>query len=381
MSRERERQHSSKQTNPKQVGHEEASPKEAKRERHPQASPDERGEGGAAHVGVAPSTAGTHHARRGRDYGTLFLRGVAMGAADIVPGVSGGTMALILGIYEELINSLRSLGRPPFWRALLGGRVGRAFEEAHGRFLITLVGGIAVAVLSLSRVLEWLILTQPVPVWSFFFGLIAASVGVVARRVTKWRTTTVLGFVGGAAAAFALVGLTPASTPESALFLFLSGALAICALILPGISGAFILVLLGKYEFILGALNRGDVAPLVFVALGAGVGILSFAQVLGWLFRHYYNLTLAVLGGFMLGSLRKVWPWKAAGADVDADIDAAANALPALTQNGAFNAGILVALLLALVGFVLVLVVDRQGRRHEAEERAPAEDEAAQLAP
>ena len=300
--------------------------------------------------------------RRRRDHGALLLKGVAMGAADVVPGVSGGTMALILGIYEELITSLRALGRPPFWRALLKGHIGRAFAEAHGRFLVTLVGGIAVAVLSLSRVLEWLILNQPVPVWSFFFGLIAASVLVVGARVTRWRIGTALGFAGGAAAAFALVGLSPAATPESAPFLFLSGALAICALILPGISGAFILVLLGKYEFILSALNRGDLAPLLFVALGAGVGILSFAQVLGWLFRHYNNLTLAVLGGFLLGSLRKVWPWKETGGDVDT----AANALPALYQGGAFNTVILAALLLALVGFVLVLVVDRQGRRFEA---------------
>ena len=317
-----------------------------------------------------------HPAWRRRDYGRLLLKGMAMGAADVVPGVSGGTMALILGIYEELITSLRALGRPPFWRALLGGRLGEAFEEAHGRFLLVLVSGIAVAVLSLSRGLEWLILNQPVPVWSFFFGLIAASVLVVGARVRTWGGATVLGFVGGAAAAFALVGLTPATTPESAPFLFLSGALAICALILPGISGAFILVLLGKYEFVLGALNRGDLASLVFVALGAGVGILSFAQVLGWLFRHYHNLTLAVLAGFMLGSLRKVWPWKAVGAD--ADIDAAANALPALTQGGAFNTAIVVALLLAVVGFVLVLVVDRQGSRREARERARVEDEAAQ---
>ena len=318
------------------------------------------------------------NAWRGRDYGALLLRGIAMGAADVVPGVSGGTMALILGIYEELIASLRALGRPPFWRALLSGRLGEAFGEAHGRFLITLVCGIAVAVLSLSRGLEWLILNQPVPVWSFFFGLIAASVLVVGARVRRWGVSTVLGFIGGAAGAFALVGLTPAVTPENPLFLFLSGALAICALILPGISGAFILVLLGKYEFILGSLNRGDVAPLVFVALGAGVGILSFAQVLGWLFRHYHNLTLAVLGGFMLGSLRKVWPWKEVAGG---DMDAAANTLPALTQGGAFNTVILVALLLAALGFVLVLVVDRQGRRHEARERARVEDRAAQPVP
>ena len=326
-----------------------------------------------------PRESETLPAWRRRDYGTLLLKGITMGAADVVPGVSGGTMALILGIYEELITSLRALGRPPFWRALLSGRLGKAFEEAHGRFLLVLITGIAIAVLSLSRGLEWLILNQPVPVWSFFFGLIAASVLVVGARVRRWGVTTVLGFIGGAVAAFALVGLTPATTPESALFLFLSGALAICALILPGISGAFILVLLGKYEFILGALNRGDVVPLMFVALGAGVGILSFAQVLGWLFRHYHNLTLAVLAGFMLGSLRKVWPWKEiTGGDLDADIDAAANTLPALTQGGAFNTAVLVALLLAAAGFILVLVVDRQGRRHEARERARVEDEAAQ---
>lgn len=251
-------------------------------------------------------------ARGLRDYLGLYLRGVAMGAADIVPGVSGGTMALILGIYRELIGALRAAARPPFVRALLRREWRRAAATIHGPFLLALGAGIVTAIATLARGLEWLLEHHTSLVFAFFFGLVLASVLAVGRRVGRWSASAVLALVAAAAFAYVLVGLTPAVTPETPLFLALCGAVAICAMILPGISGSFILVLLGKYEYVLDAVTRGDVGVLAFVFAGAAAGLLSFAQLLGWLFRRYERTTLAALTGFMLGSLRRVWPWQEA---------------------------------------------------------------------
>lgn len=233
-----------------------------------------------------------------------------MGASDIVPGVSGGTIALILGIYERLIEALRSLARPPFLRSLARGRFRAAFAEADLGFLSVLVAGIATAVLALARLLEHLLQAVPALVYGFFFGLIVASVFVVAQRVERFTWGRRLLFAGAAVAAFLFVGLTPASTPDSGWFLFLSGALGISALLLPGVSGAFVLLLLGKYELVLSAVSRFDLGVLVPVGLGAVAGMLSITQVLGWLFRRFPDTTLAILAGLILGALRKVWPWQ-----------------------------------------------------------------------
>jgi len=293
--------------------------------------------------------------RTPKDYLTLVLKGFAMGSCDIIPGVSGGTMALILGVYEELIQSIRNLARPPFLGALVRGLLGETLRVSNWRFLLALGSGILLAILSLARLLEFLLATQAVLVWSFFFGLIAASVITVSARVRRWHAGAVLAFLLGTLLAFWLVGLTPGRTPETPWFLFLSGALAICAMILPGISGAFILVLLGKYEFVLGALNRGDLLTLLIVALGAGVGLIAFTQVLGWLLARYYNLALALLCGFMLGALRKIWPWKR-GTEVELAEGLGVNVLPPP------DAQLLVALALAALGFTLVYLFDRPGR-------------------
>ena len=275
-----------------------------------------------------------------------------MGAADIVPGVSGGTMALILGIYERLIDALRSIARPPFLRALLAGQFGRALAIVDAGFLLALAAGIFTSVLSLARLLSHQLETNPAYVYAFFFGLVFASVVLVARRIRRITTGSWLLFGLGAAAAFLLVGLSPASTPDAAWFLFLSGAVAISALLLPGISGAFVLVLLGKYSYVLEAVTRGDVAALLVVGAGAVFGLLSFTQLLGWLFRRYHDATLALLCGVMLGSLRKVWPWQT---EVDGRL---VNLLPPdqgwWTQGGAGWA-----LLLALLGALLVTALDR----------------------
>lgn len=308
-----------------------------------------------------------HKPRSPREYLGLVARGFCMGSADVVPGVSGGTMAFILGIYEELIDSIRTVGRPEFLRPLFRGRIGEAFRVLNWKFLISVLAGIALAILTLARGIEWALENRPVLVWSFFFGLVLASVVAVARRIGRWRPRLLLFAALGAVGAWIFVGLVPVQTPDTWWFLVLAGAVAICAMILPGISGAFVLLLLGKYQYVLGAVNDRNLPPIFFVAAGALVGIVSFAQVLGWLFRKYHDPTVAVLTGLMLGSLRKVWPWKEEVAWI---VGSHGERIPTVEQNvmpGAGN-GVLSAVVLALVGLGLVLFLEWWANRaHEPE--------------
>lgn len=283
-----------------------------------------------------------------KDYTILVLQGIVIGAANAIPGVSGGTMALILGIYEELINSLKTLGDKQFWQAALKFRLNKLGEYLNWRFLLTLALGVVLAVVLLAQLLEYLLAHKSIWVWSFFFGLITASVFSVGARVKKWRIPTILSLIIGAAVAFSVVGLTPAKTPENLVFLFISGAVAACAFILPGISGAFILVLMGKYEFAVHAVNQKDMLSLLVLLLGGTVGLIIFAQFLNWLFKRYHDLAIALLTGFIVGSLRKVWPWQ---------IDNI-NVLPTWQINNTINVDILYALLFAIAGIAIVAVLD-----------------------
>ena len=301
------------------------------------------------------------------EYAGLVGRGFCMGAADVVPGVSGGTMAFILGIYEELIESIREFGQPPFLKALIRFRIREVFMIVNWKFLLAVLSGIAAAVLTLAKGLEWLLENQPTIVWSFFFGLVFASVISVSRRIKKWRLSLWIALIAGTVFAYVLVGLVPLQTPETWWFLFFSGAIAICAMILPGISGAFILVLLGKYQYVLEAVNRRDFLDIIWVVLGAGIGIITFAQVLGWLFKRYHDVTVAVLTGFMLGSLRKVWPWKV---DVAFMTGRHGEKIPTVQHNvmpEAFTTDVMLAIALAVVGLVLVLVLDWWASRLDAD--------------
>lgn len=301
----------------------------------------------------------------------LTVRGIAMGASDIVPGVSGGTMALILGIYEELINSIRMVGQPEFFRAAFKLRIKEALNILNWQFMVAVALGIGLAILTLSHLLEQMLVNQPVYVWSFFFGLVLASVLVVSKRIKRWTPPLVTVLIVGAAASFVIVGLVPVRTPETWWFLFLSGALAICAMILPGISGAFILVLLGKYEYVLSAVNNRDIFTLALVAAGAVVGLVTFAQILSWLFKKYHDNTVALLIGLMIGSLRKVWPWKkdeawlthADGSFVldsfgERIVTQQADVLPTLA-NSADVTEFVFAVVLAVAGFVVIVLLDR----------------------
>jgi putative membrane protein len=285
-----------------------------------------------------------------------------MGASDVVPGVSGGTMAFILGIYKELIESIRSFDLV-FLKLLFSFKLSDSLNHVSWRFLVAVGTGILMAIFSLARILSWLLQNQPVLIWSFFFGLIVASLFTVSRYLEKW-TFSIFACVGlGAACTYFLVGLVPASTPDTPWFLFMSGAIAICAKILPGISGAFILVLLGKYHYVLEAVNNRDFLTLFIVAAGAGAGLISFVRFLNWLLNKYYNFTIAMLTGFMLGSLRKIWPWKKS---LESMTDIHGNVIVAAHVNifpNQFNAEVMQALCLAVFGFLIVFFMDFMAER------------------
>jgi len=247
--------------------------------------------------------------RRFLDYLIISFKGLAMGAADAVPGVSGGTIAFISGIYEELISTisnvnlsllktLKQQGFKAFWKQL------------NGNFILALLIGIVISYISFMRLAKYLIEFHPILIWSFFFGLIIASFLFVGKQITKWNIVNVIALIIGAVVAFYITTLPSSADNENPLFLFFAGAIAICAMILPGISGSFILVVLGAYKTLSDAIHDIDIKRLSLFILGAIVGLLSFSRVLKWLFKHYHNLTLAALTGFIIGSLNKIWPWK-----------------------------------------------------------------------
>ena len=297
-------------------------------------------------------------------YLTLAAKGFCMGASDVVPGVSGGTMALILGIYEDLIHAIRSFDLPSL-RLLLGFRVRDFLNRVSYQFLAAVGTGILTAIFSLAKVLSWLLHNKPVLIWSFFFGLILASIVIVSRRVKNWSPSRWASFWTGALGAYFLVGLVPVSTPEKAWFLFLSGAVAICAMILPGISGSFMLVLLGKYEFVLEAVNHRDLLSLGILAGGACAGIVLFSRLLGWLLNKYHDVTVSLLAGLMLGSLRKIWPWKETAVTMK---DGYGKLIPLIEKNTLptyWENEVMMAISLMITGFLVVGLIHRLARQPE----------------
>ena len=307
----------------------------------------------------------------------VFLRGITMGAADIVPGVSGGTMAFIFGIYEELINSIKTVGQRDFLQAVIRRRWRQALALINWYFLIPLGLGILVAIFSLSGLLEYFLTNQPVFIWSFFFGLIIASVIIIAGRIQRWHRGLVVAVLAGAVGTYALVSLVPHQTPDTWWFLMLTGALASAAMILPGISGAYILVMLGKYETVLSAVNQRDFITLILIAAGAAIGLVTFAQILSWFFKRYHDYTVAVLIGLLLGSLRKVWPWKVDSAWLldgngqyiqehgERIVTEQFNVWPDISTTAGM-AEALLALTLAAVGMGAVLLLERVANRKES---------------
>lgn len=302
-----------------------------------------------------------------KDYLRIYGSGFIMGAADIVPGVSGGTMAFILGIYQELIESIRAFTTKEAFSMAFRFQLRKAFTTLPWPFLLALGLGILSAILLLSSHIKWMLENKPALIWAFFFGLVLASIITVFGRVAKWTIGCFAGAVAGGAAAWIIVGLPLSQNPPDGLwYIVLCGAIAICAMILPGISGSFILVLMGKYQTILNAVHEFKsairamnweslLAQLLLLGcfmVGIIVGISSFVRLLSWLFKKYHDLTVAILIGFMAGSLRKVWPWKG-GNEIE-------NILPP-----AFNREVLFAILLAAFGFVLVIVLERVAMKLE----------------
>ncbi len=282
-----------------------------------------------------------------------------MGAADVVPGVSGGTIAFISGIYEELITSINQVN-VSLLKTLRTQGLAAAWKQVNGNFLISIFLGIAISIITLAKLISWLLINQPVLLWSFFFGLVIASIIFVAKGIEKWNLAAFIMLALGAGVAYYITQLPPVENTESLPYLFISGALAICAMILPGISGAFILVLLGSYKTILDAVHERDIAILATVFTGAVFGILSFARLLKWMFQHYKNITLALLTGFIIGSLSKIWPWKEVLTSKVFD----GKTIPVLEKNVSplsyeGDPQLLWAILLAILGFLLIFMLEK----------------------
>lgn len=313
-------------------------------------------------------------------YLIITLKGIAMGMADVVPGVSGGTIAFISGIYEEFVNSLNSINAEAF-KLLFKFRIKDFWKHINGNFLMSLGIGIAISIISLSKMIIYLLENEPVLLWAFFFGLIIASILFIGKQITVWNTRVIIALVLGVVVSYYITIAEPASSPESTIYVFFSGFIAIIAMILPGISGAFILLLMGSYPTIIGAISKlsegittGNTELLIqsgsllaVFAVGAVLGLLSFSRILAWMFKNFHNTTLAVLTGFMIGSLNKVWPWKET---LSTRVNSHGLEVPFLQKsimpcNFDANPQILLVIVLAIVGFMVIFLLDKFSKKEE----------------
>ena len=291
----------------------------------------------------------------------VALKGFCMGAANVVPGVSGGTIALVSGIYSEIVDALDAVMSPAPWKALFKGRFKEFWTLVHGRFLLALAVGVVISIFSLAKLVEHCLAHNPILVWAFFFGLILASAFFMLRAVKQWRVKDVLIALAGTVLGLVVCTLSPTHTPDSMPFIFLCGAIAICTMILPGISGSFILVLFGKYDYIMSAVSSLDIPVLAVFALGCLVGILAFAKVLHWLLGRWERQTMLVLVGFVIGSLIKVWPWYDTQACADAQVLRIGTASPLDLQ-------IPGAVLWCVVGIAVIVLIEWLGSRKKKEQ-------------
>lgn len=301
--------------------------------------------------------------RSAKDFLRIFSCGFVMGAADVVPGVSGGTMAFILGIYDELIESIRRFTEKECFSLAWGLRIKQALKTLPWPFLLSLGAGIVMAILIFSTPIKWMLSNRLTLILAFFFGLVLASIATVLPRIKCWSLGRVAALLVGTVAGWMIVGLPLLrNPPDSPFYLILCGAVAICAMILPGISGSFILLLMGKYDYVLNAIHEvkggvnfgSNLLTLGLFIFGIFIGITGFIRLLSWLLRKFHDITIAVLIGFMLGSLRKVWPWK-----VEDNIENG-NILPC-----EFDGEFWFAVLLGALGFVLVLGIEYIARKRE----------------
>jgi len=297
-------------------------------------------------------------------YVLLYLKGVAMGGADVIPGVSGGTIAFITGIYERLLNAIKSIDLVAL-KLLLRFDIKGFWDKIDGTFLIVLFLGIATSIFSLAKLITFLLITYPIQVWSFFFGLIIISAILVAKSIHHWKPIDFIAVTLGIVIAYLITAASPATTSDSLLFIFVSGAVAISAMILPGISGSFILLLMGKYQYMMQALTEFNLPVILVFISGCIVGLLAFASGISWMLKKFYNPTIALLAGFMVGSLNKVWPWKKVVVSV---IDRHGEAKPVKEQNLFPNEYLeatgqdpffLQALLFVFLGIAIVISIER----------------------
>ncbi len=273
----------------------------------------------------------------------LYAIGFCMGTVDLIPGVSGGTVAFVSGIYEELLKSINIVtGQVP--GLVFKGKPRQAFDIIPFRFLLPIALGMGSAIFSLAHALSWILERASQQVWGFFFGLVLASTIIVMKRVTPWNARYVIAFLISMIVSFFLVSLSSVETPFTWWMVFLSGFIAICAMILPGISGSFILLLLGKYRQILEAVVNRDFMTLFIFTLGCILGISVFARFLSWLFKHYHNISVAILAGIMLGTIRKIWPWQFQ---------------ERLMFPQQLDSGVILTIVLIILGFAVVFGLDR----------------------
>ena len=304
--------------------------------------------------------------RRFKDYLTISFKGLAMGAADAVPGVSGGTIAFISGIYEELVSTISNINTSLF-KTLFKIGIRTFWEQANGNFVLALLSGIIISYVSFMKLAKYLLENHPVLIWSFFFGLIIASIYFMSKQITKWNLPAIIAFLFGTGIAYYIIMLPVQPNNESDSFLFIAGAIAICAMILPGISGSFILIILGAYKTLSDAIHDADIKRIAIFVAGAAIGLISFSHVLKWLFKKYHNLTLSLLTGFILGSINKVWPWKET---LTWHTDSKGIKTPLLQESVspfAFqgNNQLVLAIILVVLGFLTIFIVEKVGSKKQ----------------
>lgn len=289
-----------------------------------------------------------------------------MGAADAIPGVSGGTIAFISGIYEELVSTISNINASLF-KTLLKEGVNPFWKQTNGNFVLALLSGIIISYVSFMKLAKYLLENHPVLIWSFFFGLILASIYFMSKQITKWNLPAIIAFLFGAGIAYYIIMLPAQPNNESDSFLFIAGAIAICAMILPGISGSFILIILGAYKTLSDAIHDADIKRITIFVAGAIIGLISFSHVLKWLFKKYHNLTLSLLTGFILGSINKVWPWKET---LTWHTDSKGIKTPLLQESVspfAFqgNNQLVLAIILVVLGFLTIFILEKVGSKKQ----------------
>jgi putative membrane protein len=306
-----------------------------------------------------------------KEYSLYLVKGMGMGAANVIPGVSGGTIALITGIFERIIHAIKSIDLIAL-RLLFKGKIKELLERVDFYFLVAVLSGMVISIVTFAKLFKYLFANYPIYIWSFFFGLIVISIFYVGKTISKWKFSVIVSFVIGTAVAVWISYINPAAPNDSTLYLMICGVVAVCSMILPGISGSFVLILMGNYELIMiDAVSEGNIGILAPAVFGGIVGILALSHVLSWIFKKYKDQTISLLTGFILGSVSILWPWK----DVVYRTDALGNFIlknnekivqsykPVLPES--FNNEVLLAFGFAILGVLTIVVLEWLAKKHD----------------